>query len=445
MDTRPVLAVALAVLFVTAGCQAPVTPQQSPADVAATTPADTDEPSDSSATTGTAASDAADSTTATDTATTTESTTTTDATDSGDATESTEYLSVNDELAFEVAPIYERVGRMLDVTESDWPFTTVRVKDPPESGTTTRASTSGFTEYVGIEPLPASGEGGGVQTGAYARGTSVTLFDHENASETFQRHVLAHEFVHVFQFEAGFDGLQPEADVDDLDLRRARPFLKTAMTEGSAEYVQERYRFRYQNASLNQTRLGDDWKAAPAYVRHRIAPYEYGSRYFAMRVQNTSGVTDVYDDPPRTAEQVIHGYDPDEERALPLTVDATDGETGFESTGAVTKGELFVRLALSSELDWERAADASTGWGMDRLQYFAGGSGTDGYAWTLRWDDANEAAEFTESFRTYDSRNDAAFRVETVTDETVVVFAGPETFVEGASATGNSSAVTIHA
>jgi hypothetical protein len=344
-----------------------------------------------------------------------------------------------------VSPIYERVGRMLDVPESDWPYTTVRVEEPPDSGTTTRASTSGFTNYVGIEPLPSSGDGGGVQTGAYARGTSVTLFDHENASETFQRHVLAHEFVHVFQFEAGFDGLQPEADLDDLDLRRARPFLKTVMTEGSAEYVQERYRLRYQNASLNQTRLGDDWKAAAAYVRHRIAPYEYGSRYFALRAQNATEVTDVYDDPPRTAEQVLHGYDPDDERALPLTVDATDGETGFETTGAVTKGELFARLALSSELDWERAAAAAEGWGMDRLQYFAGGSGTDGYAWTLRWDDASDAAEFTESFRTYDSRNDAAFRVEAVTDETVVVFAGADAFVEDASATGNTSSVTIHA
>lgn len=412
MDTRPVLAVALAVLFVTAGCQAPtqqgeaVAPEEPTQTTGQTAPGETTE----------------------------------EATASDDAPEVTEFVRVDDELPFRVTPIYERVGRMLDVEEADRPSTTVRIEEPPETGTLGTASTSGFTELVGIEPIPADGEGGGVTVGAIARGTQVTLYDHANVTAEWQENVLAHEFVHVYQTQ-----LPTREHVTDLDLRRNRDFLAGVMTEGSAEYVQERYGIRYQNSSLNQTNLSPEWKNASAYVRMRIAPYEYGSRYFALRVDDASGVTDVYEQPPRTAEQVLHGYDPGEEEAKNLTVDLDAADSEFTEMRGTTKGELFVRLALSTELDWERAADASAGWGMDRLLHVSGDRGANTYAWVLRWDDATEATEFRDAFAAYNAQNDAAFRTESVTDETLVVYIGDESFVENASAVGNSSDVTVRA
>lgn len=68
-----------------------------------------------------------------------------------------------------------------------------------------------------------------------------------------------------------------------------------------------------------------------------------------------------------------------------------------------------------------------------------------GYAWTLRWDDASEADEFQSAFGEYADRSDERFRTERVGDETVVVFAGADDFVGNATATGNSSSVTVAA
>ncbi|MFB6269183.1 MAG: hypothetical protein ABEH83_04510 [Halobacterium sp.] len=426
METRPVVAVALAVLFVTAGCQAPAEgggvdgATDAPATAAPTTQAPTQqttqqptEPTDSPET-GTESTD-------------------------GPA-EVTQFVRVEDELLFRVTPIYQRVGRLLAVDEYDRPATTVYVENASEAGNVSSGSTSGFTALVGISPRPSGGDDGGVKAGAVTRGTTVTLYDYENATARWKENVLAHEFVHVYQSQ-----LPVRDAVDALDRRRNRPFLKSVMVEGSAEYVQERYAVRYQNETIDQTRISAAWKNASAYERLRIAPYTYGSRYFAMRLDGPSGVTDVYEHPPRTAEQVVHGYDPGEEPPEALTVHANASDGGFEDTGAGTRGELFVRLALSTELDWERAADASTGWGMDRLVYFTGEGGRDAYAWVLRWDSASEATEFTDAFEDYDDANDERFRVESVTDETVVVYAGADAFVENASASGNSSSVTITA
>lgn len=421
MDTRPVLVVALAVLFVTAGCQAPA--QQGEATPESETPATT----------------SASTTEAPTQSPTTTPEQTAESADDGPA-ELTQFVRVEDELPFRVTPIYERVGRMLDVGEYDHPATTVYVKNASEAGNVSSGSTSGFTKLVGIEPQPRDDGDGGVQAGAVTRGTTVTLYDYENATTEWKENVLAHEFVHVYQSQ-----LPVRDAVQDLDRRRNRPFLTSVMVEGSAEYVQERYGIEYQNETLNQTHISEGWKDAPAYARLRIAPYEYGSRYLAVRLDDSSGVTDVYENPPRTAEQVVHGYDVGEEPAKSLTVDANTSESAFDSTGTGTRGELFVRLALSTALEWERSAEASTGWGMDRLVYLTGEDGADAYAWVLRWDNATDATEFCDAFADYDEANDQQFRVESVTEETVVVYAGAGDFVENASAAGNSSSVTVTA
>lgn len=406
MQTNPVVAVALAVLFVTAGCQAPTAPQAD-AETPTTATANATEP------------------------TTTETTQT---------RTGTELVTVSGSLPYNVSRIYHRVGRMLDVPRHQRPSTTVQVKEPPEGGSRGTASTSGFVKVMGIEPLPSKGEDGGVVTGAITRGTSVTLYDHPNASQRHQKNVLAHEFVHVYQTQMPvYKGLR------DLDRRRNRLFIASVLVEGSAQYVQERYGIRYQNITMDQTKIPARWKNASAYVRWRVSPYEYGSRYFAMRIENSSEVPAVYRNPPRTTEQIVHGYAPGEEQAKPLDTDVGETSADVTLSGRVTKGELFARIALSSELEWQRAADAAEGWGMDRLLTFRVDDGDRGYAWVLRWDNPSEAREFQHAFADYADQRNTAFRAEAVGDETVVVFAGAEAFVTNATASGNSSSVTVSA
>jgi hypothetical protein len=216
-----------------------------------------------------------------------------------------------------------------------------------------------------------------------------------------------------------------------------------AMVEGSAEYVQERYAIRYQNASVNQTAIPDAWTNASAFARLQLAAYEYGSRYFALRIDDPAAVRDVYRNPPRTTEQLLHGDTPDEEPTKSLTVVTNTSNSSYTSLGGSTKGELFTRIALSTELDWNRSARAASGWGMDRLTLFSGQKNA--YAWTLRWDDASEADEFQRAFEEYAAAKESPFRLERVSDQTVVVSAGTETFVANATATGNDSSVTITA
>jgi hypothetical protein len=408
MQTKSVVAVALAVLFVTAGCQAPAGPQASAETPTETT---TDQPTTTDPAT-------------TDTTTTTEK----------------ELVEVTDPLPYNVSRIYHHVGGLMDVPRYQRPPTRVEVKAPPEGGSRGTASTSGFVELIGIKPLPSKGEDGGVITGAVTRGTDVTLYDHPNASDRRQEYVLAHEFVHVLQSQ-----MPVRKGVRKLDHKRNRLFLSSVMVEGSAEYVQERYSMRYQKASIDQTAIGDGWKNASAYVRWRVSPYEYGSRYFAMRADNASQVQSVYRNPPRTTEQVVHGYGPAEEPAKDLSIDVEEQSEDVSLRGRTTKGELFTRIALSSELEWQRAAQAAEGWGMDRLLTFTVDDGKRGYAWVLRWDSPGEAQEFAQAFQVYADQRQQAFQTEHVGDETVVVFAGYEEFVTTASASGNSSSVTVTA
>jgi len=397
METRPVVAVALAVLFVTAGCQAPV--QQG----------------------ATAAPENA--------------TATTDGTTQA-APEETELVRVTDELPFRVTPIYERVGRMLGVPEAERPTTVVGVEEPPQGDVLGAASTSGFTNLVGIEPLPSAGEGGGVSVGAVARGTLVTLFDHPNASVAWKENVLAHEFVHVYQTR-----LPTREGVDDLDRRRNHRFLKSVVTEDP------RSTSRSATPSATRTRRGTRRPSPPGGRTPGVRPLAPRALRVRLAVLRTptperQRVTDVYEDPPGQPNRWPTG--------------APRGGTG---EGAVGGPRGHGQRVLSDACDDEgrtvrqaRALDGTRlgargrrlrGWGMDRLLHVSGDHGANTYAWVLRWDDASEAAAFREAFADYDASNGVAFRTEAVTDETVVVYAGDEAFVENASATGNSSDVTV--
>lgn len=416
MERRRVLAtLAVVALLVAAGCQSPGGPQTTD-DGAPTTTATTDPAT----------------TQATDDSTTTESTTGAD--DSSDG-----LVRVDDNFGFDVPPIYHRVGRMLEVPREDRPEVQVRTEEPPDDGGAVISQPQGFVGIVGITPQSPVGGDESVGTAAVARGTLVTVYSDGELNATLTESTLAHEFAHVYQFTVH----DPRSAVKSLGPNRNNARLTEVVVEGSAEYVQEVYEIRHQDRDVDQTEFSDAWKSAPAFQRWTVASYEYGSRYLALRIDDPANVTEVYQNPPRSTEQVIHGYAPDEEPVADLTVTA-DTSGPFAWSNAATKGELFARIALSTELDWERAAAAAEGWGADRLLTFLDGD-REGYAWTLRWDDASEADEFRDAFADYDDRNGEQFRLEAVSDETVVVFAGADAFVENATATGNSSSVTVTA
>jgi len=123
-----------------------------------------------------------------------------------------------------------------------------------------------------------------------------------------------------------------------------------------------------------------------------------------------------------------------------VTTDTGEFELVQSPTGRA--GELVTRITLRDATGKPQAVNASEGWGNDRVVVFEDGWERS-VAWVTRWDTAADADEFAAAARTLGNETDTeAFRTTRLDEETVVVFAGTESFVETASASGN---VTISA
>lgn len=162
-------------------------------------------------------------------------------------------------------------------------------------------------------------------------------------------------------------------------------------------------------------------------------PYAEGEPWVASvyRRGGWAAVDALYDDPPRSSEQVIHpatkGDDPPEHVAVPdRSGDAwtrvvregrpstvTVGEAGLATMFAYTAyddrpGELVARedflnvdrdgrVNATDPLDYD--VNYSAGWAGDAMAVYERDDGARGYVWRLRFDDAGEAREFARGYR----------------------------------------------
>jgi hypothetical protein len=262
---------------------------------------------------------------------------------------------------------------------------------------------------------------------------------------------LAHEYLHLVQFQRGLqdrvhERLYPEDGDPTLDTALA----DSAILEGHGQYVADTYWRRYQGEGVSPSeRLAARYENETAMFRRVTARYLWGARYLKARgaVDNFSA---LYSDLPRTTEEVLHpGTD---DRPVPLNVTADPGSwLKVADGGRERAGELYLRLALRTEIDRERAIAAAAGWGNDRALRFtdADGEGT-AFAWVVRFDDAANATEFVGPAREYarerSGRSDSVeARLKRVDDRTVTLLYGPAEFVEGATVRSDSGNVTVAA
>lgn len=346
--------------------------------------------------------------------------------------------------------IYRAVVAMHGRSYETAPEVRLRVKERAAPSRTNQVwETSDFMALWGFDPS-AMNE---TSIAGLAIGTRVFLYTGPVPTRDGRRGVLAHEYTHVLQHDTGaFQRTMTGVRAGDGNTRR----VYLAVVEGSATYAQERYLDEHLNASLQQRTWAAFTENRSRFGAYVVAPYFFGPRYVRQRVDSVEELPTLYDRPPRTTEQVIHGYGPDEEPARPLSVDVDEGpETDWRHEDERIRGELFVRLVLEGELDRGRAADAAKGWGADRVVSF-GADGTDerAHAWVLRWDDADEADEFAAAMRDYlDARGEHAddrwvdggttFDLRRTGDESLVVLAGPDGFVDGVTVTGTNDTVTV--
>ncbi len=273
--------------------------------------------------------------------------------------------------------------------------------------------------------------------------------------------ILLEEFAHAVQFrnetfreyyDPLVDGLQfrPGLSVDER-------LTTIAVREGVGDvYVTARVQEESLGTPPSET-IGEavDTRYNRLGVGFRLSfgPYLFGYEYAERNLDGPRSTFGVYADPPETGEQVLHDTD---EPPTDLTV-RVDGD--LERERADTYGELFLRPALSSELNRSAAARAADGWGNDRLlnlTYDAPVGTTSGFVWVLDWDDRGEREEFQRLFAEYvadrgrfvgDGRyrfENRQWTVRTLDADTVAVVVGSETFLDAVAvtATGNDT-VTV--
>lgn len=258
-----------------------------------------------------------------------------------------------------------------------------------------------------------------------------------NASRTDVERVLAHEYVHAVQYRT---------DVWD---RAMNAGASRAALEGGAVYVEDVYTREFHGYSAIDRRC-ERYRNGTPYERYTSQPYCFGGQYFAEELDSPSDLFDPDLRLPNTTEQVLHPETTEGPTNLTV-VDETPTDWHTPAT-MDRRGELFVRTVLGVELSEERASEAATGWGNDRLLTVTGD--TDGYVWVLRWDTDDDADEFETAFADYlDARgnetvdgwrvDDDRYRLTTVDDRTVTVVTGNETFVDAVSVAGGGGNVTV--
>jgi len=306
----------------------------------------------------------------------------------------------------------------------------------------------------------------GISVAAYAPSAKSVVVNERVATAANERaleRTLAHEFVHTVQFrQQAFARLQFALDVDGTPTRDT-VLTYASVVEGAAVFVADAYDRRYLAGDWASITTTERYRSAPASVKYSIARYYFGSRYLDHRFDSPRNLSTVYDDPPTTTEQILHNDTDRSEVPLSLSLSVEPGanRTRGESD---TYGELFTRIAVGTELNRTLAADAAAGWGTDRLVPVADDEGTRSFVWATRWDSPSEADEFAGAMETYlssranrsgeESRSATAspptwrdgevtFRTVRMSDETVVLLAGTESFVRGASVSGANASVSV--
>ena len=338
------------------------------------------------------------------------------------------------ELPVNATAVYQRVERLMD---ADAPAPTVRVSDDGPINFSTETLTP-TTAALGYRRDAGSVSTCGVFYPAFATGDGVSVAPGNLSTDAVEL-ILVHEYVHI---------VQDEVDGFDRVAAAERYAVEHALSEGSAVYVADRYAERYGVRWNGRTPLGIReciYDRVGDGTRGLAGRYYFGGLHFDARLDSPANLSTVYRSPPRTTEQVIHGLAPDAEPVANLSVSVRQRGRWIGDTRE-RAGELRLRSWLRTGLPADRTDAAATGWGADEILTFDRGERTS-VVWVLRMDSAADADELATAVddlgSTLESRDATSVETARVGDETVVVFAGSESFAAGGEATGSAGDVTV--
>lgn len=311
-------------------------------------------------------------------------------------------------------------------------------------------------EAFGVTPRPDERASLRYRYVAATAGTGQVRLSPGEKPTPLVRTVLAHEYVHYVQVRRG-DLDRVRAAVTSGTPTTESSFVYRAVVEGIAVDVADAYVAEYVPGAASNTALYeriDDAlvRGTPAWYGNAV--YRFGARYVDGRVADPAAALSVAVDPPRTAEQVIHGATPETEPRRDLSVEVDRTTAAWQPVGRDRLGEAFLLAALG-DVAAERARTAAAGWGADELVVFRSEAAANAsYALTVRWDDPRNATEFARTYRdAVAARGEStatgyraagrSVAVRRVSPETTVVLVGTRGFVDGTTLRGEDGRVTI--
>lgn len=359
-------------------------------------------------------------------------------------------------LPFEENRTLERVETML---EAELRPPVVYVEEQPDTSRMPRDPTS-FYAVMGIDrPDPADSDGelrvGGVASPMQA----VYVMPEDDAPPAEIERVFVHELVHATQFQQ--DAPQRlRANVPDYHRGTTDADLaRLSVMEGAAVYGSSVYTDRYDAPVEPEDELVERlYDGAAPGTKLVWGPYHHGHAYVDERFDDPADHWTLYDDPPVTMRGVLEGS-PATDALEPFDARLSAADSGWERADADVMGEYVLRQVLETELETGRSADAASGWTYDRkLRAEHDEADLDGYAWSIRFEGADEADAFEAAAREYLTERsereltdgDAAwtdgpyaFSLESVDDRTVTIVAGNESFVTAATVDAAGSDVRV--
>jgi len=230
---------------------------------------------------------------------------------------------------------------------------------------------------------------------------------------------LSHEITHAIQ-DQHYDlikmGINNKLNEDQVN-------ALTCLLEGDATYCMDKH---YQkNAGigifldvianvLSECTPKQFDKAPPLLKKTLLFPYINGLAFVSEIYKGNTdlNIHQVFTDPPKTTEQIIHPekyFINRDEPDYPSIPDITSilEENRYKIIYQNTLGELFLQILLESNLTKPDTAKATTGWDGDKYVVFEhiDDNQIRGFIMISRWDTKDDAAEFNQAYLKWLSKN----------------------------------------
>lgn len=369
----------------------------------------------------------------------------------------TEITVKNGTLAVDPGVVYDRLRTLKD-TDVPAPEQ-IRAFDSQEElenfSATPRGDPPQFFEVVGYNTTTFSSDGIVQRIGnGYVTGLgTVVVFPNPDGGRDDEQLLLAHELTHYLQQQEGRYGeILANVDVSTTDGQ----YVRRSLIEGAAVTTTDAYLREYGETDTLNSPAYVEWMDTipPGQIaRYSNSQYVNGTAYIEQRIESTDDIGTVYERPPETSAEILHGPDV-RTRPLPVRVDAG---SNWRQIGSDRMGEAFLRYALESDVAPERASDAAAGWANDSLQIFQSSETANAsYAWVIRWNDSTAGETFERTVSEYlDAYGDPAgdrwtvpgparqVTLRTPAPETTVLLFGPDSFLQAVQIAETADAITI--